>query len=159
MDTSALEFNGEADFRRHVVEACRQLAEVRAMDWVDAEFDRWPLSDADLLEALTRWGRLPGRRLRLLARSYDGLRTRHPRFVEWRRVFSHIVDARSPEEPDIDWPCQLLCDRSRAVVVHDRVRWRGETVLEPPRIVAMGRALEPVRERSVAAFAPSVLGL
>src|SRR5437762_3131748 len=70
---------------------------VRELYWSDVDFVDWPLNEPALIDALTRWAR-PHHRLLLLAQHYDEIQRRHPRFVQWRRTWSHVVDARSPTE-------------------------------------------------------------
>ena len=67
----------------------------RELCWLDTDFAAWPLSDPELLDALHRWA-LPHRRLRLLAAlDYEALRRVHPRFVQWRQLHDHVVQARA----------------------------------------------------------------
>lgn len=70
----------------------------RTLLFVDPDFAAWPLDDAALLDRLTAFLRRPGRRLTLLAARFDRLDARHPRFAAWRAVWSHAVDARSPDD-------------------------------------------------------------
>lgn len=72
-------------------------AGVPTLSCLDADFVHWPLADAELLQALLAWA-MPGRRLRLLARDYEALRVRHPRFLLWRQRHAHLVDARQFED-------------------------------------------------------------
>lgn len=60
----------------------------------DADFADWPLGERAVVEALNRWARR-GRTLKMLARHYDQLRLLHPRFVQWRVTWSHLVEAHA----------------------------------------------------------------
>ncbi|MDO5088005.1 MAG: hypothetical protein Q4D74_10440 [Comamonadaceae bacterium] len=60
----------------------------------DASFADWPLGERSVAEALHAWAR-HGQRLTLLARRYDDVPRLHPRFVQWRRTWSHKVEARA----------------------------------------------------------------
>ena len=50
-------------------------------------FADWPLNDIEAIASLVRWAR-PQRRLTLIARHFDDLAVRHPRWVAWRRTWS-----------------------------------------------------------------------
>jgi hypothetical protein len=62
----------------------------------DTGFEDWPLGERAVTDALGDWSRT-GRRLTMLARSYDALVRKHPRFVTWRRTWSHIVECRGSD--------------------------------------------------------------
>ncbi len=87
---------GQATFaaalRGSVIKACADGC--REMFWFSERFVDWPLSDPELLAALSAWAR-PPRRLHLLALDFDDLRLRHPLFVRWRATYGHCVQARS----------------------------------------------------------------
>ncbi len=128
----------------------------------DADFQHWPLSNAQLLEALRQWA-APHRRLRLLARDYQPLLRQHPRFVQWRQLFAHVVEPRQlGDEGPVDprRPAALLLGRQPRL-------WRlidarqGRAVVQTDAS-AYGAALEwfdAVAQRSEESFAASTLGL
>ena len=60
----------------------------------DADFADWPLGERAVVDALNRWARR-GRTLKILARHYDQLRLLHPRFVQWRVTWSHLIEAHA----------------------------------------------------------------
>lgn len=60
----------------------------------DPDFTDWPLGERTVVDALNRWARR-GRTLRMLARTYEPLRLRHPRFVQWRITWAHLVEAHA----------------------------------------------------------------
>jgi len=60
----------------------------------DPDFADWPLGERAVVDALNRWARR-GRTLKMLARHYDPLRLQHPRFVQWRVTWSHLVEAHA----------------------------------------------------------------
>ena len=80
--------------RQAIITACEQGC--REMRWLDESFVDWPLSDPEVLAALTTWARRP-RCLHLMAAQYDEVRLRHPLFVRWRLQFGHCVQARAFE--------------------------------------------------------------
>ena len=85
----------------------------RCITAVDIAFgENWPWDDAALLSALAGWLRLPQRRLVLLAAGYDDFARLHPRFVVWRRDWSHAISPFvAPEELAGTLPTLLLDDR------------------------------------------------
>ncbi len=150
----------EAALLEQLLQACRDGAP--QICCFDADFQHWPLSNPQLLEALRLWVG-PRRRLRLLARDYQALARRHPRFVQWRQIYGHVVEARqlSDEGPvDHRRPVALLLGRVPQM-------WRlidarqGRAVLESDAS-AHSAALEwfdAVSQRSEESFAASTLGL
>ena len=127
---------------------------------VDANFADWPLDDPALLQALTAWLRLPQRRLVLLARSYDGVARRSPRFDGWRANFAHAIEAwQPPEDLARDLPALLTCDGAVTVHLVDAVHWRGRTALDSRRARQWCEDIDVVLQRSERAFAVRTLGL
>ena len=59
----------------------------------DVSFEAWPLGEASTVHALQVWAK-PGRKLVMLAGRFDLLIRQQPRFVAWRKVWSHLVDGR-----------------------------------------------------------------
>ncbi|EHR71661.1 hypothetical protein BurJ1DRAFT_2838 [Burkholderiales bacterium JOSHI_001] len=133
--------------------ACREA-------WlVDADLAEWPLGQADVLDALTRWLRLPGRRLNLLALQFDSLALRQARFAAWRVNFVHALDSRTPEdlEPD-DMPCLLLAGPC-CIRVHDRLRWRGSFSQETEDLQRVREQIAAISQRSAPSWPVRGLGL
>lgn len=163
---NARHFSGRAEFQRLVVEALEwaDMDGCRELHAWDASFADWPLSDANLLSALTRWAR-QGRQLHLLALQYDDVVRRHPRFVRWRRDFAHCVTARAVE-PDlnVDGGVQGLLLASGAngplsLRLFDRHLWRGELSREPGERLRALEWFDALAQRSSDSFAPTTLGL
>ena len=124
----------------------------------DVDFLDWPLGERAVIDAFNAWaGR--GRHLRLLARDYGPLRLQHPRFVQWRATWSHIVDARvwtsaaAGELPTAIWSAQWTQE------VLDTERCSGVSSRERARSVALHERLEAAWQRGVPGFPASVLGL
>ena len=59
----------------------------------DIDFADWPLGERAVLESLNAWAS-SGRQLHFLAKDFNVLRQRHPRLVQWRTTWSHLVEAR-----------------------------------------------------------------
>src|SRR6185503_1255528 len=55
----------------------------RRLCWCDDDFAAWPLGEAGWIEQLTRWARVSGRELVVIARDYTVIERRHPRFAAW----------------------------------------------------------------------------
>jgi len=69
-------------------------AGTKEMIWLDPDFSLWPLSDAEVLEALRNWASVRSRCLLMLAQDYERVMRMHPRFVSWRRMYGHLVVAK-----------------------------------------------------------------
>jgi hypothetical protein len=124
----------------------------------DADFADWPLGERPVVEALSAWaGR--GRHLRLLAQDYGPVRLQHPRFVQWRVTWGHIVEAQvwsgaaEGELPSAIWSPGWTLERL------DPLRCVGVTSAEGPRRVALRERLEAAWHRGGPGFAATVLGL
>jgi hypothetical protein len=62
----------------------------------------------------------------LVAHRYDGLARQCPRFVAWRRNWSHAIDAWSPSEGvDVRLPTLAIDDDRLCLQVFDSTHWRG----------------------------------
>lgn len=126
--------------------------------WCDDDFSDWPLGERAVAEALDRWAR-QGRRLHLLARSFQGLRERHARFVAWRVRWDHCIEARAcPRASQDDFPsamwmpgiCWNRVDTTRSVVLCSD---------EPRSLTQMQQNLHEWWAKATPAFPASTLGL
>ncbi|MDP1646782.1 MAG: hypothetical protein Q8M01_01075 [Rubrivivax sp.] len=132
----------------------------RRITCVDPDFEHWPLDAPALLQRLTAWLRLPQRRLVLLARHYDEVPRRFPRFTAWRRDFSHAIEAwQAPQELSQDLPMLLLDDGPISVQLIDGVRWRGRTAVDQRTATLWRERVDVVLQRSEPGFGASTLGL
>ena len=97
----------------------------RDITLVDIDFSVWPLDDATVVDALTRWIQLHGRCLRLVGSRFDLIERGQPRFAAWRKPFSHAVQCMTPVdlEPS-DVPSVLLLDAGYLELL-DRERWQA----------------------------------
>lgn len=125
----------------------------------DASFFDWPLGERAVIASLDAWAR-SGRHLTMLAKNYDEVVRRHPRFVRWRSTWDHIIQCRvSPNADALDLPSMLW---SPAWVMHrlDPVRSVGVAGAEPGRRVAGYELLrEWIQTKSSPGFSASTLGL
>jgi hypothetical protein len=103
--------------------------------WCDHDFADWPLGEREVVEALDRWAG-QGRKLRLLASRFQGVRERLPRFVTWRVRWDHCIEARACPRASVDdfpsgmWMpglCWRRIDPQRSVVLcSDDARFRAQ---------------------------------
>jgi peptidyl-tRNA hydrolase len=126
---------------------------------VDPTFQDWPLNERAVIDSLDAWA-LSRRRLVVFAHSFDELSRRAPRFAEWRRQWSHVVQCRcDPEIEPQDVPTLLLVPGQVAVRVLDPVRFRGTVSTWPADQVASRETVDALLQRSVEAFPVTTLGL
>ncbi len=161
MSANGFEIDGRAQARgawRDLLLALPEAAP-RGLWVVDIDFAGWPLDEPAVMDALTRWIRLPGRRMVWIGADFDAVESRFARLVAWRRSFAHAVDAFRPVDGEpVDWPCWLLAERS-AVTLFDRERWRGRTVTAQAELRAMREAADALLQRCGPAWPATVLGL
>ncbi len=127
---------------------------------VDPDFADWPWGTPALLAQLTDWLRRPQRRLVLLARDFDEVQRRHPRFVRWRAGWSHVVQTLNPpQDLAASLPRVLVDDGRLSLQLFDPVRWRGRCSLSVTDARAWREELDAVLQRSEAAFPVNPLGI
>lgn len=134
---------------------CRELC------CMDADFAAWPLSEASVLEALTQWA-YPHRRLMLLATQFDELRRRHPRFVQWRRTWDHVVSARQYQRDDLErnGPVGLLLAPGLVSLrLLDAQHGRAALSVRAADEIATRDWFDAVWQRSEESFSATTLGL
>lgn len=126
--------------------------------WADPDFADWPLGERAVTEALQRWAGA-GRRLTLLAERFDVFERHHARFVHWRRMWGHIVDARVchgpglPAVPSAIWAPAWFMRRL------DVEHCRGNSGSDPIGRRALREALDEGLRHSRAGFPITTLGL
>ncbi len=148
-------------FRIALRDAFAAIARLRAREvrLCDDDFADWPLGDPEVIERLTAWAG-PGRRLVMLARHYDEVARRHPRWVDWRRTWSHLVVCRTNTERGAGaWPTLFIVPDAFGVCLLDRERPRGWSSSAAHDIVLATEQFDAVSQRSVDAFPASTLGL
>ncbi|MDP9045132.1 MAG: hypothetical protein M3O01_10060 [Pseudomonadota bacterium] len=133
--------------------ACRDV-------WLcDEDFAHWPLGDIETIEHLSRWA-APGRRLVLLARTFDEVARRHPRWVRWRRDYSHLVTCRRNQECATgEFPCVFLAADTLTVRLSDLARFRGRMSPTAIERVSCKEILDAISQRSEEAFPATTTGL
>lgn len=135
-------------------------AETQELWLVDPHFADWPLNDRSTIELLTRWGRLPQRRLMLIAQHYDEMPRRHPRFVDWRRSWSHVAQCRAVPELDLsEVPTLLLTADGAGLQLIDREHFRGRLFRDETTWRTWREVIDALLQRSEDAFPATTLGL
>jgi hypothetical protein len=136
----------------------------REMFWLDVNFVDWPLSDAEVLAALSAWAR-PPHRLHLLALDFEALRLRHPRFVAWRTAYGHCVQARAVD-PELaasfnsgGGPAAALLAAPWSLRLFETQSWRGTVSLAAPDALRTRERFDAMAQRSCESFAATTLGL
>lgn len=152
---------GRADFEDAVRAA---LDEAGTAGWrelwlCDPDFAHWPLNEARVIDALTRWAGAH-RRLHLLALDYDLVLRRHPRFVRWRTAWSHLVEARALADlQPLDVPVLLLAPGECSLRLFDPLRFQGRVSRAGADWASDAELIDAISQRSGPAFAPTTLGL
>jgi hypothetical protein len=162
-DTSGL-INGRFEGRSAFVQLLRDAIGLAAregwheMIWSDASFEDWPLNERAVIDTLHAWAK-SGRRLTLLATRFDGLVSHAPRFVAWRRTWSHIVEARQCRHDNaLDFPSAIWSPHW-AMRRLDPVRCAGVAGVEAQLRVNLHELLNEKIRLSSAGFPASTLGL
>ncbi len=126
---------------------------------VDVDVQEWPLNERAVIETLARWATTQ-RRLVVYAHSFDTVPRHAPRFAEWRRQWSHIVQCRTdPEIEAQQVPTLLLVPGEVAVRLLDPVRYRGVVSGRASDHAECREVVDALLQRSVEAFPPTTLGL
>jgi len=125
----------------------------------DDDFADWPLNEPEVVEHLSAWA-LPHRKLTLLARTFEEVTRRHPRWVEWRRQWSHVVECRSLEEAQPgDLLPMLLAPGLVVVRLADPIHLRGSVSHNVADAVQGRESIDALLQRSAEAFPATILGL
>jgi len=155
---------GRFDGRQAFISLIRQALQTAAREgWTslvlsDTDFADWPLGERVVVDALTAWaGR--GRHLRLLAKDFGPVRQRHPRFVQWRITWAHLVEAHAfgaaaaGDVPSAIWSPGWTLERL------DPLRCVGVATIDGARRVALRERLDSTWIKGSPSFAPTTLGL
>jgi hypothetical protein len=153
-------FQGRTEFEQLVRDAFMRAADEAWPEIIisDASFEDWPLRERVVVDALQSWSKT-GRHFTMLAKRYDGVLRNQPRFVSWRKTWSHIIECRQCTSADpLDFPSAIW---SRGWVMQrlDLARSTGVSGPEPERRVALRELLNERLRSSSAGFAATTLGL
>jgi hypothetical protein len=146
-----------SEFRAQIVNAMNQAADTGCAELWD--FADWPLNDPVLIDALVRWG-FAHRKLTMLAHHFDEVVRRHPRWVQWRRQWAHIVECRElPELEPQRVPSLFLAPGLISVKLVDSSHFRGLVTSDPADLIQVRESIEAVLQRSTPGFPAVVTGL
>lgn len=124
----------------------------------DSSFEDWPLGERAVAQSLNQWSR-SGRKLTMLARSYDEVIRRHARFVTWRRTWSHIVECRKSAPVSADDLPSAIWSPAWAMQRLDLSRCTGVAGSEPARRVVLKERLDECLRKSTLGFPATTLGI
>ena len=153
-------FSGPETFRDLVRRALATASERgwRELILCDADFADWPLGERAVADSLAAWSK-SGRRCILFARSWDEAVRRHARFVNWRRTWAHIIDARACrsadplEFPSAIWTPEWVMER------RDPIQSRGWMGSEPDRRLTLREKINEWLAKSAPGFPSQQTGL
>lgn len=150
-----------SEFHDALREAMTEIAQVgsRELFLCDEDFADWPLGEIALIELLTRWA-MSHRKLTLLAQDFGAVVRSYPRFVAWRRQWSHIIEARALEQAEPgEIPTLLLAPGVVSLRLFDRVHWRGTLSHDAADAIRHREVLDEISQRASDAFPATTLGL
>ena len=125
----------------------------------DPTFADWPLDERAVIESLTRWA-YAHRKLTLLAQNFDEFTRRHPRWVEWRRQWTHVVECRALADDDAGKLTGLFLAPGLVTLrVLDAEHYRASLSFDPADAIRVRDSLDALLQRSEEAFPVTNLGL
>lgn len=142
-----------------IVDACAHGANTLIL--CDTDFSGWPLSNAEVIEALQGWAHSTSnqRLLTVVAANYRAIERRHGTWAHWRKTWDHRVQCLQynadpvPELPGVFW-----CERS-VLLIQDAERCGGIMTRTRQRIVREKSRLDEIIRQGSAAFPATTLGL
>jgi hypothetical protein len=155
-------FEGAVEFAQAAHEALAHAAGqgTRRLCWCDDDFAAWPLGETGWVDPLTRWARLGGRELVMIARDWTVVERLHPRFAAWRRDWSHVIQCLVPDESSNQALPTLWVDSDdQALRVFDRDRLRGRIGFERVDRQQAREDFDAILQRASPGFAAMTLGL
>lgn len=123
----------------------------------DRDFASWPLGEAAWVALLQRWAAAQ-RRLILLAADDAPLQRLHPRWVTWRRTWSHRVELRvvAAESAGALRACALAPGHAGLELLSP---WQARWLEQPAERQALLHELRALHERSAPGWPAHALGL
>jgi peptidyl-tRNA hydrolase len=153
-------FSGRADFQQLIRDAMAAAAREgwREMVWFDVSFEDWPLGERSVEASLQEWS-ATGRKLTIVAKRFDALIAKHHRFVNWRKQWSHIIEARAVNSAsDEEFP-SLIVSPEWAMQRLQPALCKGVAGSEPKRRVDLRELSNEWLANSSPAFPATTLGL
>lgn len=160
-DSASPPIGSRADFHKAIVAAFERAASqgCREIFICDTDFADWPLGERAVVAALTQWA-YKHRRLTVMAVSFDEILRRHPRWVEWRRNWGHVVECRLVEDIEAEkMPRLWFAPSLLAVRLIDPQHYRGFIDEGAADLVSIREEVDEIANCSVPAFPVTLLGL
>lgn len=153
-------FAGREVFRQMVRDAFSSAARDgwHEMLICDPTFEDWPLRELSVVSSLHAWAK-NGRKLTMLATNFDGVARNQPRFVAFRKTWSHIIECRRCRTLVLlDFP-SAIWSRNWVMQRVDLVRSAGVSGPEAARRVRLKEILDEKIRASILGFPATTLGL
>ena len=153
-------FSGREVFRQMVRDAFSSAARDGWHEMVicDPTFEDWPLRELSVVSSLHAWAK-NGRQLTMLATNFDGVGRNQPRFVAFRKTWSHIIECRRCRTlVPLDFP-SAIWSRHWVMQRLDLVRSAGVSGPEAARRVRLKEILDEKIRSSILGFPATTLGL
>ncbi|MDM0013017.1 hypothetical protein QTH87_11295 [Variovorax sp. J22P168] len=153
-------FEGRLAFHAHLQTALDAAARLnwREIVLADPDFLDWPLGERAVVDALQAWS-ASGRSLVLLAQRFDVFAREHARFVNWRRMWSHIVDARACNGPGLPPVPSAIWTPGWSVHRIDPAHGRGVSSSAADARRALRERIDECLRHARPAFPATTLGL
>ncbi|MDM0080660.1 hypothetical protein QTI17_08665 [Variovorax sp. J31P179] len=153
-------FDGRRAFHDHLQAALGAAARQNWREIVlsDPDFVDWPLGERSTVEALQAWS-AAGRSMVLLAQRFDIFAREHARFVHWRRMWSHIIDARACQGPGLPPVPSAIWTPGWFLHRVDLEHVRGTCGRTPEARRALRERIDECLRHARPAFPASTLGL
>lgn len=155
-------FEGSVEFIQALKEAMAHASErsTRRLCWCDEDFANWPIGDPDWVSQLTRWAKVTGRELVMIARDWAVIERRHPRFAAWRRDWSHVIQCMEPDETRTEpLPTLWIDSDDQALRVFDREHLRGRIGFDRVDRQQAREDFDAILQRAGPGFSAGTLGL
>jgi hypothetical protein len=155
-------FEGAPEFAQALRDAMVFASErgTRRLCWCDEDFADWPVGEAEWVDLLTRWARVPGRELVMIARDWAVVERRHPRFVTWRRDWAHVIQCLVPDESHIaELPTIWIDSDDQVLRVFDTEHLRGRSGFDRVDRQRAREDFDAISQRANPGFAAVTLGL
>jgi hypothetical protein len=155
-------FEGPVEFAQALYQALDGAVEASTLRlcWCDADFSAWPLGEDDWIALLTRWARVGGRELVMIASDYQAIERLHPRFAAWRRDWAHVIQCLVPDEGrTTELPTLWIDSANQALRVFDREHWRGRTGFDRVDRQRAREDFDAISQRASQGFSAVTLGL
>jgi len=132
---------------------------VRQITCIDHHFAEWPLGDDVVTAALSSWLRQGGRQLRIVGVDFDATARAHPRFVRWRRDWSHAIEVHQPGDLLHKPPIRGLLIGGAFLQWLDAPDWRLRVLTEAVHVRAIAEQIADFLQRCEPAWPSTTIGL